>query len=119
MALKEYAYIKHNNTVATGTIPELAKKLELNPDLLRYWANKTHHDRVKRGVSNEYLKVIKEPATEEYALYKGENLVSMGTMAEIAKETGKDIGQIRWYATPSARKRNLSTVLVKLEEDEG
>lgn len=55
-----------------------------------------------------------------YALYQGEDIVADGTLYEISEQTGMKVRDIKWYGYPSVLKRNLSTVLVKLdEEDEG
>lgn len=42
---------------------------------------------------------------KEYALYKGEDLLAIGTVEEIAKETGTKRGTIMYYKSPSYRKR--------------
>ena len=61
---------------------------------------------------------------KEYALYKGEDLIAMGTASEIAKETGVKRTTIYHYKTPAyqrrAEKRKNSKsvrVLVELDDD--
>ena len=53
----------------------------------------------------------------EYALYKGDKLVTFGTANDIAKERGVLESTIRFYQTPSYQKRaknnNNRLVLVK------
>ena len=42
---------------------------------------------------------------KEYALYKGENLISMGTVSAIALETGKSRNMVRFLTYPAYKKR--------------
>lgn len=56
----------------------------------------------------------------EYALYKGDTLIAIGTVREIAEQTGLSVHTIRYYGTPSYRKRapgHHNTILIKLEDD--
>lgn len=54
----------------------------------------------------------------EYALYKGEELISIGTIDELAKLRGVKPATIKFYGTPSHAKRNRNGLrLVKLEDD--
>lgn len=61
----------------------------------------------------------------DYALYKGDKLISIGTIHEIAKELGVQYATIK-YLTTEAYKRKLSKrknpknyrVLVPIDEDE-
>ena len=61
---------------------------------------------------------------KEYAAYKGEDLIAIGTVEEIAEELGKKIENIRWHTYPTAARRieekNLKNVfrMVRLEDDE-
>lgn len=56
-----------------------------------------------------------------YALYKGDELLSVGTAREIAKEMGVDIKTIRFYGNPTYLRRRKNgknyRYLIKLEED--
>ena len=53
----------------------------------------------------------------EYAVYKGEEFVTIGTAEECAKELGIKSETIRWLSTPTAKKRQgkNSLVVVKME----
>lgn len=53
----------------------------------------------------------------EYALYKGEKLVSMGTAKEIANELNVSVPTIYSYGTPRNERRNKGNrlTLVKLD----
>ena len=42
---------------------------------------------------------------KEYALYKGENILSIGTIAEIAKELGVKKETIAYYKTPAYKNK--------------
>lgn len=62
---------------------------------------------------------------KEYALYKGENLLSIGTIEEIAQEVGSKAKNIKYYTT-NAYKRKISKrkngcnhrILVELESED-
>lgn len=55
----------------------------------------------------------------EYALYKGDELIMVGTIKEIAEEMGVQEHTIRFYQSPSYKRRgkNNRKVLIKIEED--
>jgi hypothetical protein len=40
-----------------------------------------------------------------YALYKGEELIAMGTLLQIAYKTGVKLRTIQFYKTPTYKKR--------------
>lgn len=42
---------------------------------------------------------------KEYALYKGEEIIAMGTKSEIAKQLGISVRSLTIYGTPSYAKR--------------
>ena len=58
---------------------------------------------------------------KEYALYKGENLITIGTIHEIAKLQGVKRKTILYYQSPAHLRRNRKShignykVLVKLD----
>lgn len=41
----------------------------------------------------------------EYAVYKGEEIIAMGTRREIAEKLGVKITTVRFWSTPANRKR--------------
>ena len=41
----------------------------------------------------------------QYAVYKGDEFVALGTAEELAKKLGCKPDTIRWYTYPSAKKR--------------
>ena len=55
----------------------------------------------------------------EYAVYKGEEFITIGTADECAKELGVKSETIRWLSTPTAQKRQgeNSIVVVKMEDE--
>jgi hypothetical protein len=64
-------------------------------------------------------------ATKEYALYKGDELLSIGTIKQIADMQGVHENTIRYYNTAayrrklSERKKNESArILIEIEDDE-
>ena len=42
---------------------------------------------------------------KEYALYKGENIVGIGTLEELANQKGVQIRTIKFYLTPTYKRR--------------
>ncbi len=64
---------------------------------------------------------LKRKTKKEYALYKGENLLMIGTIAEIAKAQGVKRSTILFYQTPAYLRRYEKShignykVLVKLD----
>lgn len=59
---------------------------------------------------------------KEYALYKGDELLCIGTVPEIAKKMGIKEMSLRFLASPTYMKRieraKAPRVLVRLDEDE-
>lgn len=58
---------------------------------------------------------------KEYALYKGDELRAIGTLAEISKQTGLKHRTLLCYKAPSRFKRDKtgkSSLLYKLEDEE-
>ena len=55
----------------------------------------------------------------EYALYKGDELIMIGTIKKIAEEMGVQEHTIRFYQRPSYKRRgkNNRKVLIKIERD--
>jgi len=43
---------------------------------------------------------------KEYALYKGDELLGVGNVHELAKLIGVSEKTIYWYSSPAARRRN-------------
>ena len=56
----------------------------------------------------------------EYALYKGEEILAIGTVKEIAEELGIKESSVYYYNTQTYRKRTSEKArrLVKIEEEE-
>lgn len=56
----------------------------------------------------------------EFALYKGDNLLSMGTIEEIAKEMNIKESTVLFYRTPSsiAKYNGRGRVLIPIEYDD-
>ena len=52
---------------------------------------------MRHGDKKEKLKV--------YALYKGEEFITEGTVYDISNETGTSVNTLRFYSTPAWRKR--------------
>lgn len=57
----------------------------------------------------------------EYALYKGDEFLAVGTVREIAEQTGLHPDTIYYYGSSTYKKRSNNSenrkILVKLEDD--
>lgn len=73
-------------------------------------------DRIDRFIANQ-----KPKRQQEWALYKGEELLAMGTMREIADAVNVSEETIYFYSSPAyekrVAKRRNARVLVNLEEE--
>lgn len=55
----------------------------------------------------------------DYALYQGDIFVTLGTLAEISKETGIAEKMLRYYSFASSQKRNPNgRAVIKIEEED-
>lgn len=55
-----------------------------------------------------------------YALYRGDELVDVGTARELAGRLGVTVEYVRWMATPTARRRDRGHRLLAYRiDDEG
>ena len=56
--------------------------------------------------------------TNEYALYKGEDLLAIGTLDELAEFRGVSRNTIYWYSMPANKRqdRGNKVVAIKLED---
>jgi hypothetical protein len=53
-----------------------------------------------------------------YALYRGDEIITIGTKKELAKYLGVNERTIYFYSTPTHRKRNKNGYFtIKIEED--
>lgn len=57
---------------------------------------------------------------KEYALYKGDTFLAMGTIKEIAEKMGKTENALRFYHTPAYKRRNYKNgyILINVEVEE-
>ncbi len=57
---------------------------------------------------------------KDYAMYKGEDILAIGTIAEIAKHLSVKESTVKFYGTPSYQKRirgDKAKILIELEDD--
>ena len=47
-----------------------------------------------------------------YAVWKGDELVAMGTAKELAKQLGVKVRTIYWYVSPAAKRRDKGNRIV-------
>lgn len=55
----------------------------------------------------------------EYAVYKGDKFIDIGTLEELAKKLNVKKRTIQWYATPCNSRRNKGNkiTVIKLEDE--
>lgn len=61
----------------------------------------TDYEVIRTIIPDHKIK-IKE---RQYAMYKGEDILAMGTIKEISEETGKNYDTVRFYTQPAYKKR--------------
>ena len=54
-------------------------------------------------------------ADRQWALYKGDEFIADGTIAEIAAKTGKTFDTLRFYTTPAYQRRVENAKRARLE----
>lgn len=58
----------------------------------------------------------------EYALYKGDEFVAIGTAKQLAERMNVQIGTIKFWSSPTYHRRiikhNVAIVVIKMEEED-
>lgn len=59
----------------------------------------------------------------QYAVYKGDDFIFMGTLEEVAERLGVSTKSVKWMATPTAKKRadkpgSTKMIVEKVEVDQ-
>lgn len=84
---------------------------------------RAYSDRIRLGWNPE--RAAAEPVNKpEFAVYRGDELVAIGTSAECAKRMGVTKRYIRWLASPAAERRlsrrknpDKCTIGIRLDDD--
>ena len=86
-------------------------------------AKNTFYRRKRKGMSDKQAATTPlsnrgrpTGSVKEYAVYRGDDLIVMGTATECAEFLGVKKHTIYWYASPSAE--NRITRAIRLEDDE-
>ncbi|MEK4700384.1 hypothetical protein MKX47_12375 [Solibacillus sp. FSL R7-0668] len=102
----EWLAIAKNNGIPTTTFLVRVKSLKWD-----YKRAATQSVMPKRSYKNV-----------EYALYKGDNLLAIGSLEDIAEQTGKTMGALKFMRTPSYERKvensKNAMILEILENDE-
>ena len=56
--------------------------------------------------------------TKEYAIYKGDEFIAIGTIKELVKKTGYAESTLRYCTHPASKKRNNGNRLVVFSVDD-
>ena len=58
--------------------------------------------------------------TKEYAIYKGDEFIAIGTIKELSEKTGYSETTLRYCTHPASRRRNKGNrlIVIQVEEDE-
>ena len=54
----------------------------------------------------------------EYAMYRGDVFVDLGTLDYLSKKYHKTVSNLKWLSYPSEHKRKKKTLLYRIEEDD-
>lgn len=66
-----------------------------------FWVCATINNTISKGS----VLAVRPRSTKEYAVYKGESLICMGTMRECAEQMGILVQTVRFYLTPAYQRR--------------
>lgn len=99
---KGYALYKGEKLLTIGTVKEIAKEMGVSGTTIRKYKNPSYIERTKDSSSAMRLVELRK----EYALYKGDDLLSIGTLTEISEDMGVKIDSLLYYATPTYSMRN-------------
>lgn len=58
---------------------------------------------------------MKKKLIKEYALYKGDELIAIGTKIQLANKLGVKLRTIEFYLTPTHKKRNKGNAKTLIE----
>lgn len=111
-------YLRDYNVSQTA----LAEEIGVSRDTIGLWKQGKHKPQEKN------LKLLEDffevDLSSTYALYKGDRLLAMGTLEEIAQTTGKKENYLKWrymlrnHPSMLNRKRHNSFHLIKIDEDD-
>lgn len=112
--MKYFDYYKDGEYVASGTVHELKATLGIALNAVRNYTSERYIN--SPGQRNKAYYVADK--FQVYALYMNDELAAMGTMEEIAEETGRSLNSLEWYSRPVAQRRsNGNTAVIKLEDE--
>lgn len=89
--------------------------------------HETYYSRVRKGM--DPIEAATKPArynyTGDFAVYRNDEVIAIGTAEECAEELGVTADYIRWMVTPSGQQRiksridqNRVTTAIKLDEED-
>lgn len=118
---KEYALYKGDELLIIGTIEEIAKHQNISVSTARFYRYPCYK---KRRINSSDSKILieLENKEKEYAFYKGDELLCIGTIAEIAEHQNANPETIKYYGYPSYKKRIVdptrSKILIEIDDKE-
>lgn len=100
-----YEVLRHGEVIATGTIEECAKKVGVQSAVIRNYITPKHLQKVKAGILNTEARIIGQKEVPkvyicDYAIYRGDDFVTVGDLYVIAKELNLAPSTIQRMATP-------------------
>lgn len=113
MAEKEFALYKGEEIIAEGTIQEIADQLQVKVETVKFYNTPAYKKRVARrraakGAKYKFTEktlVCTNKETGEYDLYINHKFVTHGTLQAIAEELGITVEGVKFWRTPSYKKR--------------
>lgn len=117
LSFRKYHVYEDDEIQFTGSTSEIADYLGYQTRWVHYLANNNRI--IEKDGRTIRLVVAYDPVEAEFAMYKGEDLIAIGTLEEIADQTGKSLERVKYYRTPKAKRMakqfKKPTVLVSLD----
>ncbi|MEX1120595.1 MAG: hypothetical protein WED82_00580 [Balneolales bacterium] len=116
--MKFYAAYKGGKFLGKGTLAEVAEILGVSKNVVYSLSSPYHHEH--KGPNRKWVEKLHD-GLNEYALYRGEEMLTIGTVDELAEFAGVKTSTIRWLSTPSNASRRKPggnhLQVIKLEMD--
>ncbi|MDO5058610.1 MAG: hypothetical protein Q4D82_01555 [Neisseria sp.] len=109
-----FAWLNGESLPNATNLGKLAEWLDCEQDDL---LSETQHDNYQRMINARRERT----GARVYALYKGEQCLAIGTVVEIAAQTGSTVASIRYCGSAANARKNSGgnrRILIALDEDE-
>lgn len=110
-----FDYYKDGEVIYSGTKEEMAEYLNLSPGTIAVGAKG-----VKKRPKLEYRvqEIAKKQNYAEYAYYKDDELIGIGTIDELVEISGLSPHTLNYYATTHAYEKGARSILIRVDTGE-